>query len=403
MPFSTPQRRAARSLALVLAASALVLSACGSSSDAGASGDKAPIVIFQTNSFSGQVSTKPQTETGAQAAVKEINAAGGVNGRKLKLVSCDNTGDPNVTNTCVKKAKQVNAAAFVGSAIYFPATWKILEQEGIPYLLGTGLSPDEFKASVSFPLSGQAGWYYGIASYLKQLGVQKPALIRCEISACAYGGTLLDQALAKQGMAKAHTVVAPLATTDYSSFAASAMQGGADAVVVSGSEATAVQQAKALRQQGFKGKIISVSACISTGAIQDLGAAAEGLYVVGLTQSPTVQSDQVKQFVTDMNAVDKSAKQDELALGAWAGVKLFAAVAKNLDTVDAASVLKALNDAKVGAYDIGVTAPMPGADTSPVSDLPRLKFSPTVTYNQVQGSTIVQSKDGFINPFVVSN
>ncbi|GAA3521079.1 urea ABC transporter substrate-binding protein [Aeromicrobium panaciterrae] len=400
MSVTTPRSQAMRAL-VVLSAAASVLAGCGSSgSDTG--GD-APIVIFQTNSFSGQVSNKPQTETGAQAAVEEINAAGGINGRKLKLVSCDNTGDPNVTNACVKKAKKADAAAFVGSAIYFPATWKILDSEKIPYLLGTGLSPEEFKSPVSFPLSGQAGWYYGIASYLKELGAEKPAIIRCEIAACEYGETLLNQALDSQGAAKARSVVAPLATTDYSSFAASAMQGGTDAVVVTGSEATAVPQAKALRQQGFKGKIISVSACISTGAVKNLGAAGEDLYVVGLTQSPTLKTDEIGNFVKYMDMVDKSAKKDELALGAYAGVKLFAEVAKNLDTVDAASVLKALNSAKVGAYDIGVTAPMPGADTSPLKDLPRLKFSPTVTYNQIKGDTIIQSKDGFPNPFTAAS
>lgn len=394
-----------RSGALVLvAAGALVLTACGSSSGGDdAAGAKDPIVLFQTNSFSGQVSNKPQTKTAAEAAVREINASGGVNGRKLKLVTCDNTGDPNMTNACVKKAKQVNAAAFVGSVNYFPATWKLLNQAKIPYLLGNGLVPDEYKSPVSFPLAGQPGWYYGIASYLKELGVKRVSQIHCEIAACAYGANLLDEALVKQGMPKTRAVIAPLATTDYSAFAVSAMQSNPDAIIVSGSEATATLQAKAVRQQGFKGKIMSVSACITADAAKSMGAAGEDIYVVGLTTGPTIKTDQIQQFIDDMNAVDPKAKKDDVALGAWAGVKLFAKVAEGLDTVDAASVLKALQTAKVGAYDIGVIAPVPGLAKSPVADMPGLAFSPSVTYNQVQGGTIVQTKSGFLNPFTAAS
>jgi ABC-type branched-subunit amino acid transport system substrate-binding protein len=404
MPGTTRRLRTIHGGSALLAVALLVTGLAGCGSDDGSGSGTAsdqPIVLFQTNSFSGQVSNKPQTKTGAEAAVDEINAAGGINGRQLKLVSCDNTGDPNVTNDCVKQAKEDHAAAYVGSAIYFPATWKYIESENIPYLLGTGLTPDEYTADNSFPLSGQAGWYYGIASYLKKLGVQHPAIIRCEIDACEYGETLLGQALKLQGMNPARSVVAPLATTDYSSFAAAAMQGDTDAVVVSGSEATATLEAKALYQQGFKGKVISVSACISTGAVPGLGDAAEDLYVVGLMQSPSVDSPLIDQFDKSMDATDSSATKDELALSAYAGVKLFAAVAKNLDEVNADTVLAALKSAKVGAYDIGLTAPVPGATTSEVSDLPRLSFSPTVTYNQVQGGKIVQSEPGFQDPFTV--
>ncbi|WP_424534106.1 ABC transporter substrate-binding protein [Sphaerisporangium viridialbum] len=401
MPKNTLWSRSVRvgAVTLALSVTSLGLTACGGESAEPAADN---IVIFQTNSFSGQVSNKPQTKTGAQAAVDEINKAGGINGRRLELVTCDNTGDPNVTNTCLKKAQEVKAAAFVGSAIYFPATWKLLEQANIPYLLGTGLTPDEYKAKNSFPLSGQAGWYYGIADYLKQLGVSHPAIIRCEIDACAYGETLLAEALKQQGMPEARSVVAPLSTTDYSSFAAAAMRGDTDAVVVTGSEATATSEAKALYQQGFKGKVISVSACISTPAVPNLGDAGKDLYVVGLLQPPTLDTPLMRTFTQSMDAVDKGAKKDELALSAYAGVKLFAELAKGLSEVNATTVLDALQNAKAGAYDIGFTAPLPGATTSPIAELPQLKFSPTVTYSQILDGTIKESVAGFHNPFVAA-
>lgn len=408
---------------LVLGAAAvaalLALSACSSAGGAGNATSSDPVVgsggpvasstssgssitIFQTNSFSGQVADQPQTKTGAQAAVAEINANGGVNGHPLKLVTCDNAGNPNQTNTCATQAKSVGAAAIVGSAVFFPAAWSILNKEQIPYLFGESLTPNEDQSPISFPLSGQLGWYYGIAAYLKTLDVKHPALIRCEIDACAYGGTLLDEAYKLDGMNPGKTVIAPLATTDYSSYAASAMAGGTDAVIVSGTEATAVPEAVALRQQGFKGKIISVSADINQDAVSKLGSAGAGLYVVGLIQSPTTGGAQITEFTKYMSQVDGSAKKDELALSTWASVQLFAKVARGLSTVNASTVLDALKSAKVGQYDIGVTAPVPGAATSPLSQYPRLAFSPTVTYNQIQDGTIKQTVTGFPNPFTGS-
>jgi branched-chain amino acid transport system substrate-binding protein len=384
-------------------AALLTLSACSSSGGStGSAPSGSAITIFQTNSFSGQVADQPQTKTGAQAAVAEINANGGINGHLLKLVTCDNAGNPNQTNTCATQAESVGASAIVGSAVFFPAAWSILNKEQIPYLFGESLTPDEDKSSISFPLSGQLGWYYGIAAYLKKLGVKHPALIRCEIDACAYGGTLIDQAYKLDGMDPGKTVVAPLATTDYSSFAASAMAGGTDAVIVTGTEATAVPEATALRQQGFTGKIISVSADINQDAVSQLGSAGDGLYVVGLIQAPTTSGPQISEFTKYMDQVDSSAKKDELALSTWASVQLFAKVASGLPTVNASTVLAALTSAKVGQYEVGVTAPVPGAATSPLSDYPRLAFSPTVTYNQIQDNTIKQTISGFPNPFTGS-
>ena len=407
------KRGPAVTLAVSLSVIALGLAACSSAgtSTAAASGGGggstasakptgAPITIFQTNSFSGEVADQPQTKAGAEAAVAEINANGGINGRPLNLITCDNAANPDQTNSCVEQAKADGAVSFVGSAVFFPTAWPVLNSEKIPYLFGESLTPSEDTSPISFPLSGQLGWYYGIAAYLKKLGVKHPALIRCEIAACAYGGTLLDQAYTLDGMSQGKTIVAPLATTDYSSYAASAMAGGTDAVVVTGTEATAVPEAMALRQQGFTGKIIGVSADINTSAVSELGSAGNGLYVVGLIQQPTVASSQVTEFDKYMNQVDSSAQKDELALTCWASVQLFAQVAKGLTTITPATVLAALDSAKVGQYTTGVTAPVPGAATSPLKQYSRLYFSPTVTYNQVTGATIDQTVASFQNPFL---
>jgi ABC-type branched-subunit amino acid transport system substrate-binding protein len=203
------------------------------------------------------------------------------------------------------------------------------------------------------------------------------------------------------GITPVRTVIAPLATTDYTPFAAQAIQDNVNAVIVTGTEATAVPEAIAVRQQGFKGMIIGVSADISANAVSSLGTAAAGLYVIGQTKQPTTSDAAIKQFKADMTAVDPSAKQDELALVAWASVKLFAQVADHLKTVNASTVLKALQTAKVGTYKTGVTAPLPVAKTSPLKGYSRLGFDPTVTYDQVQNGVIQQTSSGYPNPFIV--
>ena len=112
----------ATSVAAVLAALALGLAACGdddddSSSDSGGSADSSkPIVIGQVKGFTGFMEAFDlPPATAAELAVEDINQAGGVNGRKLEIVTADN-------QTEVERGRRAAAQAIEDGAEYIQTT-----------------------------------------------------------------------------------------------------------------------------------------------------------------------------------------------------------------------------------------------------------------------------------------
>lgn len=105
--------------AVVLALAAAAVSGCGtpgstSSSGGGASG---PIKIAVVDAQSGQDSSLGQWEyDGVKLAVKQANAAGGIDGRKIVLTLFDDQGDPTVTTDIARKVASGGYVAVFGAA-----------------------------------------------------------------------------------------------------------------------------------------------------------------------------------------------------------------------------------------------------------------------------------------------
>ena len=77
-------------LTAALAAAAASLPVCGAAAD--------PIKIGELNSYKVFPAFLEPYKKGWQLALEEINAAGGVNGHKLEVVSRDDGGDPGTVD-----------------------------------------------------------------------------------------------------------------------------------------------------------------------------------------------------------------------------------------------------------------------------------------------------------------
>ena len=108
--------------AALLLMAALMLAACkdkGGATPGGADGPSAapaaetgPLVIGAYLSMTGSTATFGiTTERGAQMAIDEINAAGGIKGRKLELVVLDTQGKADEAGNAVARLIDVNKAA----------------------------------------------------------------------------------------------------------------------------------------------------------------------------------------------------------------------------------------------------------------------------------------------------
>jgi branched-chain amino acid transport system substrate-binding protein len=118
------------------------------------------------------------TETAVDIAVREINAAGGVNGMKIKVVKFDTTGDPKQAVVAVRKfARDDNALAVIGpfasaeARIAFPAG----EREGIVQIPNASSAPklaDRFSYAFRYTES-EFLQFIRVVKSLKKLGMMK--------------------------------------------------------------------------------------------------------------------------------------------------------------------------------------------------------------------------------------
>lgn len=86
-------------------------------------------------------------------AAEEINAAGGVNGKKIDLIIEDTTGKPDVGRSAVEKLISQDKVVMIGGGYSSSVTWAsiaVAQQRKVPFLVNTG-SADKIT---------EQGWKY---------------------------------------------------------------------------------------------------------------------------------------------------------------------------------------------------------------------------------------------------
>jgi branched-chain amino acid transport system substrate-binding protein len=129
----------------MLAAAALAAAACGSSgSSGGSAGSSSPIVIGVPVPLSGDyASAGTDILHGAELAARQINASGGVDGRKIKIVSQD---DACQAQTAAQAAQKLISQGIMAAAGGYCSTAALPELEafhraGIPYVMDASTNP----------------------------------------------------------------------------------------------------------------------------------------------------------------------------------------------------------------------------------------------------------------------
>jgi ABC-type branched-subunit amino acid transport system substrate-binding protein len=392
---------------------ALPLAACSSSSSStsslstdstssggsSAAGD-APYTVITWNSYSSQAAPFPESLSAANAAVQAINAAGGINGRKIKLITCDDGYDPNKTIACAQEAVQDKVSAVVGASTTLETSevFQILQQAGIPYIGGDGISPPELQSTISFSEAGSAGQFYGLVAALKSAGDTKLAVVKCEVTNCDDVANYVVAAAKLDGVTLVRQVTAPIATTDYTAAAATAIRGGVDGVIFVGSPPQAVPLVKALHGQGFKGNFAAADVEFPPNYLSALGSDAHNVYVVYELCAPTDTSyPGVVKFLATMKKYAPSAALTAVSLQTWWGFQIFSAIAAKASGTSSAAILAEARSLPAGSINVGVGPSLPVAKTTPLTGFPGLAFDPEVAVSLITNGTPGPSK--LTNPF----
>ncbi|GGW44406.1 ABC transporter substrate-binding protein [Streptomyces griseoloalbus] len=102
-----------------------------------------------------RATNKPGMPALAQAYARWINSRGGINGRRINVLTCNEKNDNVTAARCARRAVQEHAVAVVGSySQHTDSFMPTLEGAGIPYIGGYGITTDEFTSPLSYPVNG---------------------------------------------------------------------------------------------------------------------------------------------------------------------------------------------------------------------------------------------------------
>ena len=128
----------------------LLISGCSSQGNSGATksesaGDNTIKIGGIFNITGGQASLDQPSLNAFQLAADEINAAGGVNGKKLEVISVDGKSDPATTTSGVQElvdVKKVKVVAGLSDSTYVLAAGPICQKAQIPFITSGATAPE---------------------------------------------------------------------------------------------------------------------------------------------------------------------------------------------------------------------------------------------------------------------
>jgi branched-chain amino acid transport system substrate-binding protein len=364
---------------------------------------KSPILIG--NISNGPLATPPilslaEASGGINAAIKSINALGGIHGHPLKLVACDDAGNPNTAAACGRLMVKDKVAAVVGGATGEGANFlPILAAANIPSLGDFAISTADLTCATCFAMISSLSLIAGegnVAAWAGNTNISMPYL---DSTTGAQLPVLAGFGLGPYGLKLLNKVPVPGNAPDMSSYVAATMAGGTTGVLLGLVASDGARFVATAEQLGHTSGITWVGDCTNmSGAIgEGFASSLEGVYGVCLFLPPTYTSNPaVKAFNKSMKAYSSKAVMDDISENAWAATYLFKQVAMTLKNVTAKNVLKAMPGV---TFHDGLLPSISFAKS--VSPIPGFQiYNNDVLLTRVHNGKFVPLDGKFMDPFV---
>jgi ABC-type branched-subunit amino acid transport system substrate-binding protein len=392
-------------IALVSGAAALTLTACSedAASDTSAGLEGEPIKIGQIAPTDTATYNAQDSVAVARAAVRGINERGGIDGRPLEIVYCNNENDPNAAAACARELVSEQVVAVVRSIVIEGGDQvsAILDAAGIPDVGRGALTPAEFNAPNAYLLDGGViSAYAGALARFAEQGGEALFLATAESASGPTTIAALKNMASKLGVRVVGTASIPYDTADYAPLAAQIKDSGAEGAVLAFTQQQIVQTIKAADQTGVSVNWLLNGGGITESDLETLAPAQTEKFIVGtatLPMSASDQNDQVAQMQEDIEAQfeagDEDADPKKLfpnAYVAWAAIYALTEVFDGLDTISAETVRNALDEAN--DLDVGISTPWTPSRPGPNEDFSRVSH-PFTYVSQVENNQLVLLQD----------
>ena len=291
-------------------------------------------------------------KNGVELAVKEINAAGGILGKKIETTTLDTQSNPGVAKGLTQKAIDdgvfaVFGPVFSGSIMVSMAETQRAEvpnftggeaaaitQKGNPYIFRTS-----FTQTTAMPK---------VARYIANGLKAKTVAVMFVNNDFGKGGRdSITKALEANGVKVVADISTDSGQIDFSAPVLKAKQSNADALFVYTNEEESARALRELRKQGYNKPIVGETTLTGQKVIELAGEAANGAVAhVGLTVDapiPAMRAFRAKfekeyKYVTDHNGIK-----------GYTGVYLMKAAIEKAGKVDRKAVAQALHGLQVSA------------------------------------------------------
>ncbi|KAB2593540.1 ABC transporter substrate-binding protein [Streptomyces arboris] len=392
-------------------AGALLLSGCGVlPGGPGGSGEPVTVMTWAPDQVDdADAVTMPGVPAMAKTYARWINEQGGIDGRELRVITCDERDTAAGAERCARQAVDREVAAVVGSySRHGQSAIPLLESGGIPYIGGYGASEEEFRSYLSYPVNG--GQSALLAGHGRQLagGCERVSLVRPDSLGGARMPQLLNTGLLAAQRPESTDILAPENATSYDEQATKALKrraGGSCVAAVLGSRTeTFFDSFRRLEPEGERVSISSVLGSVSQPLIDRTGGRRspfEGAYVTGwYPDAGDARWNGMREVIRKHAFGDNSIDADDTGVQTtWIAYTVLKAVVEAIDddTVTANKVTSALN--RGTEVDTGGLTPVLRwrfKDLLGTSPYPRI-VNADVTFQVVREGRLIAQKKGFVD------
>lgn len=294
------------------------------------------IIIGTTLPLSGGAATSGAGfEAGLQAAVQEVNDAGGLAGRTVELVVLDDGFEAARSVANVRRLgdqERVFAVVSPAGSANLPGSYPYLEQKGLP-LFAPVLPPDPQQDSVFLLGTSQRDQGRVIVDFLAGEGARSVAVIGQDNEL----GQSIREGVEEGAQDSGVEVVANESTepnsTEVSSAVLNVRGANPDAIVLGTDNTQSALIMQEVEQLGWQPMIMGTSSTVTTGSsgtVGPAGPAAEGVFGSLISELPTSDTPEVEAWRTAQEAVAADQVGSGYALQAYANAQVFFEIVRQM-------------------------------------------------------------------------
>lgn len=190
----------------------------------------------------------------AEVSAEAFNARGGIAGRCIEMVTCDDGADPNQAADCARSMVDQGVVAEINDTVVAApdVVSDTFIEVGIPRLDGSP-APIAFGAPNIYTLGmGNLGNVVMMVPPLGQLGMKKYAIIRADVTGASALPTILTPAAEGYGGEIVADIPVTTGTSEFTQFVLAAQDAGADSIIMATGPEETLQVLRAAQQLGVE-------------------------------------------------------------------------------------------------------------------------------------------------------